>query len=61
MFKGLKGKISKGRSKDLNTSSPEQEPSRVGQDLYLCAAERCKHQAGKKKNSMGELLGGETG
>lgn len=59
MFKGLKGKISKGRSKDLNMSSSMQEPSLVGQDVYLYVFERCKHQAEKpawgairRKNGM---------
>lgn len=47
MFKGLKGKISKERSKDLNASSSKQEHSLVGQDTYLCVFERCKHQAAK--------------
>lgn len=45
MFKGLKGKISLGRSKDVNMSSSEQEHSLVGQDVYQYVLERCKHQA----------------
>lgn len=59
MFRGLKGKISKERSKDLNTSSSKQEHSLVGQDIYLYVFERCKHQAEKpawgairRKNGM---------
>lgn len=59
MFKGLKGKISKERSKDLKTSSSEQEHSLVGQDIRLYVSERCKHQAEKpawgairRKNGM---------
>lgn len=45
MFEGLKGEISKERSKDLNMSSSKQEHSLVGQDIYVF--ERYKHQAEK--------------
>lgn len=58
MFKGLKGKISKARSKDLNMSSSKQERGLVGQDIYLYVLEICKHQAEKKQD--GGLLGGKN-
>lgn len=58
MFKGLKGNISKERSKDLNMSSSKQEHSLVGRDVYLYVLGMCKHQAEKKQD--GGLLGGKN-